>query len=63
VDNGEFSIYAVSDIDDVIELFTGMDAGKENEEHEFPAGSFNAMVVESLKQFAEEKRHDQKADD
>ena len=63
VNNGEFSIYTVTDIDDVIELFTGMDPGKENEHHEFPKGSFNAMVVKSLKLFAEEKRHEHKGDD
>ena len=62
VADGGFSIYAVSTLDDVIGLFTGMDAGSENDEREFPAGSFNACVQESLKQFAEENKHDHKDD-
>ena len=62
VHDGQFSIYAVANIDDVIELFTAMDAGKEDDKHEFPAGSFNALMHDSLKQFAEENKHDHKDD-
>jgi predicted ATP-dependent protease len=62
VTDGRFAIYAVSTLDDVIELFTGMDSGKEDDKHKFPAGSFNALVQDSLKQFAEENKHDHKDD-
>ncbi len=60
VASGRFSIYAVSTLDELIELFTGMQAGIENEMHEFPAGSFNAQVCASLKQFSDEKKEDHK---
>ncbi|MCK5359179.1 MAG: AAA family ATPase [Gammaproteobacteria bacterium] len=62
VADGSFTLYAVSALDDVIELFTDMDSGSENNRREFPAGSFNARVQESLKQFAEENKHDHKDD-
>lgn len=60
VAGGRFNIYAVSMLDELIELYTGMQAGIEDENHEFPAGSFNAHVYASLKQFAEEKKEDHK---
>ena len=62
VDDGHFCIHAVTTIDDVIELFTAMEAGIEDANHEFPAGSFNALMHDSLKQFAEENKHDHKDD-
>lgn len=63
VHNGHFTIYAVTTIDDVIELFTGMTAGQENDQRQFPAGSFNALMQDSLKKFAEENKHDHHKDD
>ena len=62
VNDGHFSVHAVTTIDDVIELFTAMEAGTEDANHEFPAGSFNALMHDSLKQFAEENKHDHKGD-
>lgn len=62
VNDGLFSIHAVTTLDDVIELYTGMKAGQEDDRHEFPAGSFNALVQQSLQQFAEENKHDHKDD-
>ena len=62
VNDGHFTIHAVTTIDDVIELFTGMAAGTEDADHEFPEGSFNALMHDSLKQFAEENKHDHKDD-
>jgi hypothetical protein len=40
-----------------------MTAGTANQKGDFPQQTFNARVVESLKLFAEEKRHDHKGDD
>ncbi len=60
VADGRFTIYAVSTLDELIELFTGMQAGLEDDNHEFPAGSFNARVQTSLKQFSKEKKDDHK---
>lgn len=62
VNDSRFTIYAVSNLDDVIEIFTGMNAGLENDKNEFPSGSFNMQVQDSLKQFAEENKHDHKDD-
>lgn len=62
VADGQFTINAVSTLDDVIELFTDMDSGSEDDKREFPVGSFNALVQDSLKQFAEENKHDHKDD-
>ena len=60
VDDGHFTIHAVTTIDDVIELFTTMVAGTEDANHVFPSGSFNALMHDSLKQFAEENKHEHK---
>ncbi|MFW2439195.1 MAG: AAA family ATPase [Arenicellales bacterium] len=60
VADGRFTIYAVATLDDLIELFSGMPAGAEDDSHEFPAGSFNAQVHASLKQFSEEKKEEHK---
>ena len=62
VAEGSFTIYSVPTLDDLIELFTDMKAGEEDDDHEFPAGSFNSRVHESLKQFSEEKKDDHKGD-
>ncbi len=62
VADGRFTINTVSTLDDVIELFTGMNPGSEDDKREFPVGSFNALVQDSLKQFAEENKHDHKDD-
>ena len=62
VNDGHFTIYAVTTIDDVIEIFTAMEAGLEGDDHQFPTGSFNALMHDSLKQFAEENKHDHKDD-
>ena len=62
VNEGRFSIFAVTTVDDVIELFTGLKAGAEDGNHTFPAGSFNAQMHDALKQFAEENKHEHKDD-
>ena len=52
VRNGEFTIYAVSTIDEGIEVLTGVPAGKKDKEGKFPAGSINYLVYEKLKKYA-----------
>lgn len=58
--DGDFSIYPVSDINQAIELLTGMEAGDPNDEGEFPEASFNRAVADRLSRFAEvsKKRDD-----
>lgn len=48
---GKFTIYAVSSIDEGIEILTGVEAGKQDEAGDFPANSINALVVARLEEF------------
>jgi lon-related putative ATP-dependent protease len=53
VRNGLFTIYAISTIDEGIEVLTGVPAGKKDKNGKFPAGSVNFLVYEKLKKYAE----------
>lgn len=52
VKNGKFHIYAISTIDEGIEILTGVPAGKKDANGKFPAGSINYLVQEKLKKYA-----------
>ena len=52
VKNKEFHIYAVSTIEEGIEVLTGVPAGKKDKEGNFPAGTINKLVYEKLKKYA-----------
>ena len=49
----QFHIYAVKNIDEGIEVLTGVPAGKKNKQENYPAGSINYLVYEKLKKYAE----------
>ena len=51
VENGQFSIYAIDDVDDGIELLTGIPAGKADKSGRFPKGTVNYMVQQSLEEY------------
>lgn len=54
----KFHIYAISNIDEGIELLTGVPAGKKDNNGKFPAGSVNYLAYEKLKKYAEiSKKH------
>ncbi len=53
VKNGDFHIYAVSSLDEGIEILTGVPAGKRNKDGKFPAGTINYLVYEKLKKYAQ----------
>ncbi len=53
VKNKKFHIYAISSIDEGIELLTGVPAGKKDSNGRFPAGSVNYLAYEKLKKYAE----------
>ena len=53
VKDGLFKIYAISNIDEGIEVLTGVPAGKKDKDGKFPAGSVNYLVYEKLKKYAE----------
>ena len=58
VKNKKFHIYAISSIDEGIELLTGVPAGKKDSNGRFPAGSVNYLAYEKLKKYAEiSKKH------
>lgn len=50
---GKFSIYAVSTIDEGIQVLTSLDPGARGKDGAFPAGSFNAGVASELRRMAE----------
>jgi predicted ATP-dependent protease len=58
VRNGLFTIYAISTIDEGIEILTGVPAGKKDKDGKFSAGSINYLVYEKLKKYAEISRND-----
>ena len=52
VKNNKFHIYAVSTIEEGIEVLTGVPAGKKDKEGKFPAGTVNYLVYEKLQKYA-----------
>ena len=53
VKNRKFHIYAVSTIEEGIEVLTGVPAGKKDKDGKFPAGTVNYLVYEKLKKYAD----------
>ena len=53
VKNKKFHIYAVSTIEEGIEVLTGVPAGKKDKDGKFPAGTVNYLVYEKLKKYAD----------
>lgn len=56
VAGGRFHIYAVSSIDEGMELLTGRVAGEELPGGDFPTGSINEAVIRQLRKFSEALR-------
>jgi len=56
VKNGEFHIYAISTLDEGIEILTGVPAGKKNKYGQYPAGTIKYLSYEKLKQYNENNR-------
>ncbi len=53
VKDKKFHIYAISTIEEGIEILTGVPAGKKDNKGHFPAGSINYLAYEKLKKYAE----------
>ncbi|MCK5433879.1 MAG: hypothetical protein KAI42_01140, partial [Dehalococcoidales bacterium] len=53
VKEGKFHIYAVSTVDEGIEVLTGMPAGKRGKDGKYPAGTINRKVADTLKEMAD----------
>ncbi|MGR9100101.1 MAG: hypothetical protein ACU826_06005, partial [Gammaproteobacteria bacterium] len=53
VADGLFSIYAVTHIDQALELVTGLPAGEPDAQGNYPEGSVNHKAISRLKEIAE----------
>ncbi len=53
VKENKFHIYPVSTVDEGIEILTGVEAGKLDENGKYPVGSINYLVSEKLKKYAQ----------
>lgn len=53
---GKFHIYAISTVDEGMELLTGLDAGEELADGSFPSGTVNEAVIRQLRKFNETLR-------
>ena len=58
VKNGVFKIYAISNIDEGIEVLTGVPAGKKDKQGKFPRGTINYLVYEKLKKYADVSKNE-----
>ena len=52
VKKGLFHVYAISTIEEGIEVLTGVPAGRKDKNGKFPAGTVNYLVYEKLKKYA-----------
>lgn len=53
VKEGKFHVYAISSLDEGIEILTGVPAGKKNKDGKYPAGTIKYLAYEKLKQYNE----------
>ncbi len=56
VKEGKFHVYAISSLDEGIEILTGVPAGKRNKDGKYPAGTVKYLAYEKLKQYAENNK-------
>ena len=56
VKEGKFHIYAISTIDEGIEILTGVPAGRKNKDGHFPNGTINYLAQEKLKKYYENSK-------
>ena len=56
VRDGKFHIYAVNNIDEGIEVLTGVPAGERDPDGHYPEGSINGRVEKKLRRFSEQLR-------
>jgi ATP-dependent Lon protease len=50
---GKFNVYAVQNIDEGLELLTGVPAGEPSEDGDFPEGSINSLADKKLEELAD----------
>ena len=54
VKEGKFHVYAISSLDEGIEILTGVPAGKKNKDGKYPAGTIKYLAYEKLKQYEQQ---------
>ena len=63
IENKQFVLYPINNVDEAISLLTGLPAGERNNEGEFPVDSVNYKVEQRLLEMAELKHEDQQKDE
>ena len=64
VEAGQFHIYAVSSIDEGIEVLTGVEAGDLNDDGEYPDGTVHCLVEQRLREMGRrDRRRDRESSD
>lgn len=63
IENKQFVLYPINNVNEAISLLTGQPAGKRNNEGEFPEDSVNYKVEQRLLEMAELKHDDQQKDE
>ena len=58
VEAGEFRVYAVSSIDEGIEVLTGAEAGELNDDGRYPDGTVHSLVERRLREMSRSARRD-----
>jgi lon-related putative ATP-dependent protease len=51
--NGKFNVYSIDNVEDGIEVLTGMPPGELQPDGTYPEGTFNFMVAKKLKEFSD----------
>lgn len=63
VQASRFQIYAVSDVDEAMEILTGEEMGQRDEQGQFPSHTINAKVEQRLMEYSKARRQFAKAED
>jgi predicted ATP-dependent protease len=65
VRNGEFSLYAIRNVDEGLEIMTGREVGAMGADGTYPEGTINALVAQRLTEIAEsmEKKKEKEKDE
>ncbi|MGR9046206.1 MAG: Lon protease family protein [Gammaproteobacteria bacterium] len=63
VEQGLFSIYAVSSVDETLEILTGQPAGIMDQQGNYPEGSVNFKAISRLKEISDMAHEDDKEED
>jgi lon-related putative ATP-dependent protease len=61
--NGKFNIYSIDNIEDGIEILTGMPPGELQPDGTYPEGTFNFLVAKKLKELSEALKAEKEPED